>query len=75
MNIFGTKVLTFSLSTLLEDVMRSFSALRLKKEEISDKEMKEYALVRFITPKVALPLDKTIEECGLENNTHLESIE
>ena len=68
------KILSFSLSTLLKDVMCSFLALRLKKETVSEKEMKDYALVRFSSPKVALPLDITVEESGLENNTHLESI-
>ena len=74
MNINGMKILSFSLSTLLKDVMCSFLALRLKKETVSEKEMKDYALVRFSSPKVALPLDITVEESGLENNTHLESI-
>ena len=67
------KTILFNSTTRLRDVMRSFLKLRLKKTTISDDEMKEYALVRITSVNSALPLDKTIQECKLVDNTHIES--
>ena len=53
--------------------MRSFLKLRLKKTTISDDEMKEYALVKITEINSALPLDKSIRECRLVDNTQVES--
>ena len=53
--------------------MRSFLKLRLKKTIVSDDEMKEYALVKITSINSALPLDKTIQECKLVDNTQIES--
>ena len=67
----GLEFYNASKDETIKGVMRHFLGLREKREVTKD-DLKQYFLVTRNAPTQPLPKKKTLEECGIANNTILE---
>lgn len=72
MNINGNVYYECSLDQSMKSVMEHFLELRLKHKPTKD-EMTSLCIVDFSKPNVPLPLHKTVRQCGIKDDTRLES--